>query len=190
MRAALTMKYLFLVALSAVLLAGCVPGGDPVLPELKGRWAAERGAQVRVAVASTSGSIPIKAPTAKELCQSEFVTFSKGPIAPGMLGAVFFYRGGGRVPMFAVRGAKREGERIILAGHDHLYNAMTGEGQGRVELILRNDTITFDNLFDQRGRSIRYDLFNAPDPLGARRANVTTIGDLYRMLFDLKRCTA
>jgi hypothetical protein len=184
------MKYSVLVALSAVLLAGCVPGGDPLLPELSGRWAPERGAQVRVAAASANASVPIRAPSTKELCQSEFVTFSKGPTTPGTLGAVFLYRNGGRLPMFVVREAKRGGERIVLTGHDHLFDALAGENQGRIELILHYDAITFDNLFDQRGRSIRYDLFKAPDPLGARRANVTTVGDVYRMLFDLKRCAA
>jgi hypothetical protein len=184
------MKFRCLIALSALLLAGCVESDNALLPELKGRWAAERGAQVRVAVASANASVPIKAPSTEQLCQSEFVTFSKRPIAPGTLGAVLLYRDGGRLPMFVVREAKREGERIILTGHDHLFNALAGENQARIELILRNGAITFDNLFDQRGRSVRYDLFKAPDPLGARRANVTTVGDVFRMLFDLKRCTA
>ncbi len=184
------MKYSMLTALSAVLLAGCGPGGNSLLPELEGRWAPERGAQVRVAAASANASVPIKTPSTKQLCQSEFVTFSRGPIVPGTLGAVFLYRDGGRLPMFVVREAKREGERIILTGHDHLHNALAGENQARIELILRNGAITFDNLFDQRGRSVRYDLFKAPDPLGARRANITTVGDVFRMLFDLKRCAA
>lgn len=182
------MKYPMLVALSAVLLAGCVPGGDPLLPELKGRWAPERGAQVRVAMAPANASIPITAPSTKELCQSEFVTFSKGSIAPGASGAVFLHRGGRRLPIFVVRGTRRDGERIVLAGQ--VTNLPTGDGQARIELILRNGAITFDNLFDHRGRSIRYDLFKAPDPLGARRANIATVGDVYRMLFDLKRCPA
>ena len=181
------MKYSMLVALSAVLLAGCVPGGDPLLPELKGRWAAVRGAEVRVALASHNASVPVKTPTIDELCRSEFVTFSKRPATPepGIFGAVLLHRAGRAAPVFAVREAKREGERIVLTGHPLARN-----GQTRIELILRNGAITFDNIFDQRGRSVRYDLFKAPDPLQARRANIATVGDVFRLMFDLKRCTA
>ena len=54
-----------------------------------------------------------------------------------------------------------------------------------IELILRNGEIRFDDVIDQRGRSIRYDRF---DNETAQRVGVSTTGDVFRLLFDLKPC--
>jgi hypothetical protein len=55
----------------------------------------------------------------------------------------------------------------------------------KIELILRNGEIRFDDVIDQRGRSIRYDRFDSET---AQRVGVSTTGDVLRLLFDLKPC--
>jgi hypothetical protein len=55
----------------------------------------------------------------------------------------------------------------------------------QIELILRNGELRFDDIIDQRGQSIRYDRF---DNETARRLGVSTTGDVFRLLFDLKPC--
>ena len=72
------MRRLCFIALSLVLLSGCGQSDSNALfPDLKGRWASEKGARFRLATSSTNSSAPIVPPSLKELCQNEYVTFEK-----------------------------------------------------------------------------------------------------------------
>jgi hypothetical protein len=37
---------------------------------------------------------------------------------------------------------------------------------------------------------VRYDPFQPDDPIRSQRAGLTTVGDMFRLLFDLKPCPA
>jgi hypothetical protein len=181
------MQRLCLIALSLLPLCGCVQGSDnALLPDLRGRWVAEKGARVRLVMMSNNSSVAVASPSLKELCQSEYVTFEKSRSGSDA-GAVMFHRQGRREVAFLVVGAKQEGLRIGLTGREQ-GPPMAGTGPVRVELALRKGEIVFDDIVDERGRSVRYDHFKTPDPVRAQRAGVTTIGDMFRMLFDLKSC--
>jgi hypothetical protein len=175
-----------LIALSLLLLAGCTQDGSPLFPELKGRWAPEKGTRARLVLASKDSSVPIVAPTLKELCENEYLTFEKYQ-GTDFNGGVILHRKGNRETVFMIANAAREGARIILTGQEP-GNPLAGPGRTRLELVLRNGEVAFDNLFDQRGRSVRYDSYKAPDSVSQQRAGLNTIGDLFRVLFDLKPC--
>jgi hypothetical protein len=181
------MRCLCLIASSLLLLSGCVQGGDnALLPDLKGRWAAEKGARVRLAMTSNNPNVAVASPTLKELCESEYVTFEKSPSGSDA-GAVMLHRQGRREVAFLVVGVKQEGTRISLTGREQ-GPPMVGRGAVRVEFVLRKGEIVFDDIADERGRSVRYDHFKTDDAVRAQRAGVTTIGDMFRLLFDLKSC--
>ena len=78
-----------------------------------------------------------------------------------------------------IANAAREGARFVLTGQEP-NNPLAGPGRTRLELVLRNGEVAFDNLFDQRGRSVRYDSYKAPDSTSQQRAGLNTIGDLFR----------
>ena len=186
MREAPSVKFSVLIAL-CVLLAGCTD--NPLLPELSGRWAPLKGATARLVLASNNSSVPITPPNLADLCRSEYVTFQRFNASRDFLGAVFLHRDDRRDPALMVAQAKREGDRIILTGREP-SNPLIGSGPARLELVLRNDELAFDDIIDHRGRSVRYDRIKSPDPTRTYRAGITTIGDVYRVLLDLKRCTA
>ena len=80
------------------------------------------------------------------------------------------------------REVKRDGPRIILTGSV----PSIGASDSRVELLLRNGEIRFDDVSDERGRSIRYQRFENES---ARQNGVRTVGDVFRLAFDLKSCS-
>src|SRR5262245_33126099 len=195
------MKCGCLIVISALLLAGCVESDNALLPELKGRWAPVRSAQVRAVLASNNSSVPAAVPSVKELCQSEYITFQKYRAGSDFLGRVVLYRKERdpteREPVllrngdtgYLVKDAKREGDRIILIGQEPNH-PLAGSGQTRLELVLRNGEISFNDIIDQRGRSVRYDRIKTEDPVRAQRAGIVSIGDMFRLVFDLKPCLA
>lgn len=180
------MKFPVLIALS-VLLAGCTD--NPLLPELSGRWAPLKGVTTRLVLASNNSSVPVTPPNLDDLCRSEYVTFQKFNASRDFSGAVFLHRNDRREPTLMIAEANRQGNRITLIGREP-FNPLVGTGAARLELILRNGELAFDDIIDHRGRSVRYDRIKSPDPIRTYRAGIGTIGDIYRMLFDLKRCTA
>jgi hypothetical protein len=186
MREAHPVKFPVLIALS-VLLAGCTD--NPLLPELNGRWAPLKGVTTRLVLASNNSSVPITPPNLSDLCRSEYVTFQKFNASRDFAGAVFLHRNDRREPTPMIAEVKRQGDRITLIGREP-FNPLVGTGPARLELILRNGELAFDDIIDPRGRSVRYDRIKSPDPIRTYRAGINTIGDIYRMLFDLKRCTA
>jgi hypothetical protein len=154
-----------------LLVAGCLQKEDPLLPELKGRWATEYAVKIRSA-GSAGGPAP--QPSTQELCRTEYVTFEKR--------AVTLHSGGRVSPFFVAREVKRDGPRIILTGSV----PSMGASDSRVELLLRNGEIRFDDVSDERGRSIRYQRFENES---ARQNGVRTVGDVFRLAFDLKSCS-
>jgi hypothetical protein len=157
----------------ALLLGGCL-AEEPLAPELKGRWAAPQAARLQLALLAdrTGGLPPVAAPVDAD-CRVQYVRFEKR--------GIMLYKDRKVYPLFAVREVKREGSRLILA----VSTPFPGGEAMTIELILRNGELRFDDIVDQRGRSIRYDLF---DNDKARRLGVSTTGDVFRLLFDLKPC--
>jgi hypothetical protein len=181
------MQRLWLIALSLLSLSGCVQGSDnALLPDLKGRWVAEKGARIRLAMMSDNPNVAVASPTLKELCQSEYVTFEKSRSGSDA-GAVMLHRQGRREVAFLIVDAKQEGTRIRLTGREQ-GPPLAGRGPVRIELALRKGEIVFDDIVEERGRSVRYDHFKTPDAVRAQRAGLVTIGDMFRLLFDLKSC--
>lgn len=174
------MKRLGLVFGIALLTAGCLPQEQPLLPDLKGRWAPERGVEMRVAVASSGSSAGTSAvrptPSLREMCENEYVTFRKG--------AVVLHRGRQTETVFMVREARREGARVVLIGREPNH-PLAGSEDARIELQVRGSEISFQDVIDNRGRSLRYDRFDNPQ---AAKAGVHFVGDVFRLMFDLKSC--
>ena len=86
-------------------------------------------------------------------------------------------------PVFVVREVKRERSRLILAGQA----PVTAERTGRKDRArcCANGEVRFDDIVDERGRSIRYERFENEQ---ARRVGITTVGDVFRLVLDLKPC--
>ena len=154
-----------------LLAAGCVEAQDPLLPELKGRWATEHAVKIR-AVAAGDTRAPQGLP---ELCRTDYVAFDKR--------AITLHRAGKANPFFIAREVKREGRRIILTGGVPVL----GSSDSRLEIMLYDGEIRFDDISNERGRSLRYQRFENPS---AREIGVKTIGDVFRLTFDLKQCRA
>jgi hypothetical protein len=168
------MRIGLLIALLLLNLS-CVPGQEPLLPELKGRWAAPNAAKLRYALAAERyPNSP--APAASGDCRGEYVTFERRRIALHMNAKV--------TPVMMVSDVRRDGARLILNGNAPM---VAGGEKMQVELLLRNGEIRFDDIVDHRGRSVRYDRFDVEQ---ARRLGVTTVGDIFRIVFDLKPCRA
>jgi hypothetical protein len=157
-----------------LLTAGCLPV-DPLVPELKGRWAAPNAAKLRYALAADRYSNP-PAPAAAGDCSNEYVTFGKRGIALHIHGRIN--------PVFLVKDVQRQGARLILSGAAPF---VAGAEPVKLELVLRNGEVRLDDVVDHRGRSVLYDLFENAD---ARRLGVTTIGDVFRLVLDVKPCRA
>jgi hypothetical protein len=152
---------------------GCLPGNEPLLPELKGRWAAPNAAKLRYAFAAERLPNP-PGPIESGDCRNEYVTFEKRGIA--------LYMNAKINPVMMVSEVKRNGSRLILSGNAPM---VAGGEKMRIELLLRNGEIRLDDIVDQRGRSILYDRFESEQ---ARRLGVTTIGDVFRLVLDLEPC--
>lgn len=155
-----------------VLLAtGCVEAKDALLPELKGRWATEHAARIRMAATGDT-----RAPQGlQELCRTDYVAFDKR--------AITLHSAGKANPFFVAREVKREGRRIIFTGGVPVL----GSSESRLEIMLYDGEIRFDDISNERGRSLRYQRFENPS---AREIGVKTIGDVFRLTFDLKQCKA
>lgn len=154
---------------------GCVPGQEPLLPELKGRWSAPNAAKLRYALAAERYANPA-APTESGDCRNEYVTFEKHGIS--------LYTNGRVNPVLMVQAVKREGARLLIDGNAPM---VAGGQKARIELLLRNGEIRLDDIVDQRGRSIIYERLENEQ---ARRVGITTVGDIFRLVLDLKPCRA
>jgi hypothetical protein len=166
-------KRLGLLTPLLLLSLGCVPGQDPLLPELKGRWSAPNAAKLRHAAAAERYANP-PAQTASGDCRNEYVTFEKFGVALYMNGQVN--------PVFMVQAVKRDGVKVILDGYAPI---VAGGHKARIELVLRNGEVRLDDVVDERGRSILHERF---DNEQARRLGITTVGDIFRLVLDVKPC--
>ncbi|MEA2937154.1 MAG: hypothetical protein QOC56_658 [Alphaproteobacteria bacterium] len=165
-----------LVVSLALLASGCMPGGEPLLPELKGKWAAPNAAKLRYALAAERYANP-PAPAASGDCRNGYVVFEKH--------AVTVYANGQINPVLMVQNVKRDGTRVIIDGGAPM---VAGGKKLQIELVLRHDgDIRFDDIVDERGRSMRYDRFENAQ---AHRAGITTVGDVFALVLDLKPCRA
>lgn len=174
------------LALSLLLLAGCMQDAPSLFPELKGRWAPEKGAKARALFQVKDTSKPLATPSLKELCEGEYVTFDKHPPGAEFAGAVALHRQGKRDVFYMVKEAKREGARIVLTGREP-DRPLAGPNS-RLEITLRNGEVAFADVSDQRGRSVRYDRFKTEEAVSQQRAGLSTIGDLFGSMLDLKPC--
>ena len=168
--------FLALILLLPLTAAGCTSGEEPLVPELKGRWAAPNAVKLRYALLADRLANPPPPPAVTDSCKTEYVTFGQHSIT--------LYANAMVNPLFVIKDFKRDGARLILKGQAPL--AAGGEPM-TIELILRNGEVRFDDIVDKRGRSVRYDRIENEQ---ARRVNVTTVGDLFRLVLDLKPCRA
>ena len=157
-------------------LLGCLPGGDPIAPELNGRWAAPNASKLRAALMADRLQTTPAAVKDDASCREQYVTFDRKY-------GVAFYVNHMINPLFVVKDVKRDGSRFILSGR----SPIPGAEQSKLEIIVRNGEIRFDDIVDQHGRSIKYDRF---DNEQARRAGITSLGDIFRLVLDLKPCSA
>ena len=128
------------------LLGGCM-GDDPLVPELKGRWAAPNASKIRYALmaerldAAGVGQGRSQLPgSVRHVRQMRH----PAPYGPEDVSAV-------------MRDVKRDGSRLILSGNA----PVPGASEAKIELLLQNGEVRFDDIIDERGRSIRYDRFAA-----------------------------
>lgn len=155
-----------LLSFSVVLLLGGCLAPEPLAPELKGRWAAPRAAHLQLALlADRSAGPPPVAAAGYADCRAQYVSFEKR--------GIMLYKDQKVYPLFSVR--------EVLS----VSTPFPGGDAMKIELISRNGEIRFDDVIDQRGRSIRYDRFDSET---AQRVGVSTTGDVLRLLFDLKPC--
>jgi hypothetical protein len=170
------MRGFILSLLMVPLLTGCSLD-EPLAPELQGRWAAPNATKLRYALLADRTQHPVPVSTAKNPtdCSEQYVTFGKKR-------GISLYMDGKIHPLFIVREVKRDRSRLILTGQAPLA---AGGHAATIEVKLRDRELRFDDIVDERGRSIRYDRFENEQ---ARRVGITTIGDIFRLILDLKPC--
>jgi hypothetical protein len=158
------------------LLTGCLPGNDPIAPELKGRWAAPNASKLRSGLTADRLQTTPAAVKDDTSCREQYVTFDRKY-------GVAVYMNQMINPLFKVTDVKRDGQRLILSGS----SPISGAEQSKLEIIVRNGEVRFDDVIDQRGRSIKYERIDTEQ---ARRAGISNIGDIFRLVLDLKPCSA
>jgi hypothetical protein len=169
-------KVFMTLLIMAPLLAACGKVEDPIVPELKGRW--DIISLHKMKDARTVGSSKPAPPDTSDNCAVSYVTFGKTRIVIRLLGVP--------VPVFHVTDVKVQGPRIILTG-GMTPNPKPSE-TGKLELVLRNGGIRFDDIIDERGRSIKYE--RIPDGHTLRSKGANTLGEAMQMFLDLKPCKA
>jgi len=157
----------------APLLAGCGKAEEPLIPELKGRWDMLSNFSAAIAVRVAGPAQPVPQPARGDRCAVSYVTFAKSGIHIQAFGM--------RHPVFQVSGTKREGQLLTLTGR---ISPVTPEG--KLVLLVRKDEVRFDDVFDETGRSIKYE--RVPDDNPARRFGATTLGEAMQLILDLKPC--
>jgi hypothetical protein len=157
------------------MLAACGPAEEPLLPELKGRWDVlshiKESAAAAQPVRASNGAAQ---PATIDPCSVTYVTFSKQRIVMRTIGIPF--------PVYQVAGVKRDGNRVIISGGSGSVN------YGKLELLLRNGEVRFDDIYDQTGRSLKY--IRLPDDNPLRRYGARTLGEALQLVLDVKLCKA
>ena len=172
-------KTILTILALAPLLAACGAVEEPLLPELKGKWAPPTIAQAMLS--DQMRTQKVSATPAKEdknFCRILSVNFTKQRINMSLLGF--------NVPVFNIRGVKREGNRVIITGNADIDTSAAA--QGKLVLLVRNGEVRFDDIYDQTGRSIRYE--RLPEDHKMRKHGANTLGDAMKLILDVKPCPA
>ena len=114
-------------------------------------------------------------PVVNASCSTQYVTFGKQYIA--------MHRDGESLPLFVIQEVKRNGNRLTLTG----TASVPGGSTMQIDLILRNGEVRFDDVRDQKGRSVLYERFETEQ---TRQVGIKTIGDIFRLVLDTKPCRA
>lgn len=165
------MKRIAVAVLLTGLLTGCM-GDRPLLPELKGRWAASNAAVVRYALLTRTPT-EFPQPDATAVCRTDFITFEKKRIA--------LHSRGETTALFSIRAFKRDGSRLILTGDTPLPSGK----KTQLTLVLEGDTVRFTDIIDRDGRSLKGKQLNYKS---AKRAAVNTVNDIFQPTLNVKRC--
>ena len=166
-----------LMMVAAPLIAACGMAEEPLVPELKGRWevlsnlAKPQPERVRVAGPAQPDA------TTKDDCRLMYVTFSKQAITVYTLGVP--------VPLFHIADMKREGQRLSLTVRSEPRKSAPAS---KLVLLLRDGGVRFDDIFDERGRSVKFD--RLPEGHASRRNGATTVGEASQLLLDVRPCRA
>src|SRR5262249_9747985 len=123
------------------LLTGCLPSEDPLAPELKGRWAAPNANKLRAALLADRGVKPAPTPASTNddtHCRDQYVMFNRKR-------GITLHINQQVKPLFAVSEIKREGARFIFTGKAPVF----GAEQSKIEIVLRNGEVRFDDIVDQ-----------------------------------------
>lgn len=169
------MRYAMLtLLLLAPLVAACGKAEEPLIPELQGRWAPPTTSKAMEQPRVQQVSNPPKQDP--NFCRILHVTFSKERIALNLLGI--------GVTVFHISGMKREGQRLILSGTPD--GDKNPAAQGKLVVLLRDGEVRFDDVYDERGRSLRYE--RLPEGHAMRKHGATTVGDAFKQLLDVKPC--
>jgi hypothetical protein len=158
----------------APLLAACGRMEEPLTPELKGRW--DLVSLHKMQQAGTVGSSRATQPDTSDYCALSNVTFGRTRIVMRLMGLP--------VPIFHVADVKVMGQRVIITGG--MQPNPPPNQQGKLELLVRNGGISFDDIIDERGRSIKYERIPDGHPLRSKGAN--TLGEAMQLFLDLKPC--
>jgi len=163
------------------LLAACGKAEEPIMPELKGKWAMpaflkaveQKQAKAQPA-AMQSANVPAKP---EDLCRVTHLTFGKDAIRVHTLGFGF--------TLLEIASARREGSRITL----------TTPAQGKdpasavnIVLALRNGDVRFEDALDYRGRTLKH--ARIPEGHRVRQYGASTFGEAMEMVLNAKPCPA
>jgi hypothetical protein len=88
------------------------------------------------------------------------------------------------MPLFYIADVKRDGQRLIVSGGSDSNKTI----HGRIELLLRNGEVRFDDVYDETGRSVKYE--RLPDGNPARRHGARTLGEAFALFIDARPCKA
>ena len=180
-------KVIALLLVVAPLLAACSIE-EPILPELKGRWAApawvkamdkrRKEESVRASATTIKAAAYNESTGYTDTCGTVYVTFGKRAIRATVFGK--------RIPFFSIESAKREGSRIVITGRANKANA---DSAAKIELVLRNGEVRFDDIYDATGRSVKYE--RLPDEEKTMRGfGANTLGDIMALMLNVKPCAA
>lgn len=168
-------KVLVAMLVVAPLVAACGRAEEPLVPELKGRWDVLSKIKSERAVRVSSQAQPV----AVDSCRAAYITFSKRKITMHTMGVA--------LPVFHIADVKRDGQRLIITGGDSERNT-SASPHGKLVLLLRNGEVRFDDIIDERGRSVKYE--RLPDGHPLRSKGATSLGDGFQLVLDVKPCKA
>jgi len=163
----------------APVLAACGKAEEPLIPELKGRWGLVslhkmQEARSTVGMGNASSNAPKR--DTSDNCNISYVTFGQQRIVMRMVGIP--------IPVFQVADVKVLGQRVIVTGGAD----SNPSNHVKLVLLLRNGGVSFDDIIDETGRSIKYE--RIPDGHALRSKGATTLGEAMELFLELKPCKA